>query len=152
MAFSGEPAWVLAMTTPNRSRATLDGNGRHDPNHSKVRDVTDADHQAAPDDERTTARAEPLLQVDARDHIITRAQELPRRPRLAGQGVAVILVSHNMNDVMKVADSIAVLYLGRMAAQVRRKEVTQTQVVELITAGRSGDLGLPPAESYGAAA
>jgi D-xylose transport system ATP-binding protein len=71
--------------------------------------------------------------------------------RLAGQGVAVILVSHNMNDVMKVADSIAVLYLGRMAAQVRRKDVTQTQVVELITAGRSGDLGLSPAESSGAA-
>jgi len=70
--------------------------------------------------------------------------------RLAGQGVAVILVSHNMNDVMKVADSIAVLYLGRMAAQVRRQEVTQTQVVELITAGRSGDLGLSPAESSGA--
>jgi D-xylose transport system ATP-binding protein len=71
--------------------------------------------------------------------------------RLAGQGVAVILVSHNMNDVMKVADSIAVLYLGRMAAQVRRQEVTQTQVVELITAGRSGDLGLSPAESSGPA-
>jgi D-xylose transport system ATP-binding protein len=72
--------------------------------------------------------------------------------RLAGQGVAVILVSHNMNDVMKVADSIAVLYLGQLAAQVRRSDVTQTQVVELITAGRSGDLGLSPAESLGAAA
>jgi D-xylose transport system ATP-binding protein len=71
--------------------------------------------------------------------------------RLAGQGVAVILVSHNMNDVMKVADSIGVLYLGRMAAQVRRIDVTQTQVVELITAGRSGDIGLSPAESSGAA-
>ena len=70
---------------------------------------------------------------------------------LAAQGVAVILVSHNMNDVMKVADSIGVLYLGRMAAQVRRKDVTQTQVVELITAGRSGDLGLSPAESKGTA-
>ena len=70
--------------------------------------------------------------------------------RLAGQGVAVILVSHNMNDVMKVADSIGVLFLGRMAAQVRRKDVTQTQVVELITAGRSGELGLSPEESSGA--
>jgi D-xylose transport system ATP-binding protein len=63
--------------------------------------------------------------------------------RLANQGVAVILVSHNMNDVLQVADSIAVLYLGRMAAQVKRSAVTQTQVVELITSGRSGDLGLP---------
>jgi D-xylose transport system ATP-binding protein len=62
--------------------------------------------------------------------------------RLAGQGVAVILVSHNMNDVMQVADSIAVLYLGRMAAQVRRLDVTQREVVELITAGRSGEIGL----------
>jgi D-xylose transport system ATP-binding protein len=69
--------------------------------------------------------------------------------RLAEQGVAVILVSHNMNDVMRVADSIGVLFLGRMAAQVRRADVTQTQVVELITAGRSGDLGLSPAESSG---
>jgi D-xylose transport system ATP-binding protein len=70
--------------------------------------------------------------------------------RLADRGVAVVLVSHNMNDVLKVADSIAVLFLGRMAAQVRRTEVNQTQVVELITAGRSGALGLPAAESRGA--
>jgi D-xylose transport system ATP-binding protein len=70
--------------------------------------------------------------------------------RLAGQGVAVILVSHNMNDVMEVADSIGVLYLGRMAAQVRAADVTQTQVVELITSGRTGELGLSPAESSGA--
>ena len=67
--------------------------------------------------------------------------------RLAEQGVAVILVSHNMNDVMRVADSIGVLFLGRMAAQVRRADVTQTQVVELITAGRSGAMGLSPEES-----
>jgi D-xylose transport system ATP-binding protein len=71
--------------------------------------------------------------------------------RLAEQGVAVILVSHNMNDVMRVADSIGVLFLGRMAAQVRRADVTQTQVVELITTGRSGAMGLSPEESSGAA-
>ena len=71
--------------------------------------------------------------------------------RLAGQGVAVILVSHNMNDVLQVADSIAVLYLGRMAAQVKRADVTQTQTVELITTGRSGALGVSAAESTGAA-
>ena len=78
------------------------------------------------------------------------AQVLALVRRLAEQGVAVILVSHNMNDVLRVADSIAVLFLGRMAAQVRRAAVTQTQVVELITAGRSGELGLSPAESSGA--
>jgi D-xylose transport system ATP-binding protein len=64
--------------------------------------------------------------------------------RLADNGLAVILISHNMNDVMQVADNIAALYLGQMAAQVPTSAVTHGQVVELITAGRSGDLGLSP--------
>jgi D-xylose transport system ATP-binding protein len=64
--------------------------------------------------------------------------------RLADQGMAVILISHNMLDVLKVSDSVAALYLGRMAAQVRTSELNQTQIVELITAGRSGSLGLIP--------
>jgi D-xylose transport system ATP-binding protein len=62
---------------------------------------------------------------------------------LADQGLAVILISHNMNDVLQVSDRIAALYLGQMAALVKRSEVTHTQIVELITAGRSGNLGLP---------
>ncbi|MBW8483680.1 ATP-binding cassette domain-containing protein [Actinomadura sp. PM05-2] len=62
--------------------------------------------------------------------------------RLADKGLAVILISHNMNDVFAVSDQIAALYLGRMAAQVRTADVTHRQVVELITSGRSGDLGL----------
>jgi D-xylose transport system ATP-binding protein len=65
--------------------------------------------------------------------------------QLADQGLAVILISHNMNDVFAVADQIATLYLGRMAAQVKATDVTYAQVVELITSGRSGELGLSPA-------
>ena len=64
--------------------------------------------------------------------------------RLADRGLAVVLISHNMNDVFAVSDRIAALYLGRMVAQVPVSEVTHAQVVELITAGRSGNLGLPP--------
>jgi D-xylose transport system ATP-binding protein len=62
--------------------------------------------------------------------------------RLADRGLAVVLISHNLNDVFAVADNISVLYLGRTAAQVRTKDVTYNQVVELITGGRSGSLGL----------
>ncbi|WP_131740383.1 ATP-binding cassette domain-containing protein [Actinomadura roseirufa] len=64
--------------------------------------------------------------------------------RLADTGHAVVLISHNMNDVFEVADRVTALYLGRVAADVARAEVTHGQVVELITAGRSGDLGLAP--------
>ncbi|HVU74749.1 MAG TPA: ATP-binding cassette domain-containing protein [Mycobacteriales bacterium] len=62
--------------------------------------------------------------------------------RLADNGIGVVLISHNMNDVMEVADRIDVLYLGRIAAEVLKSETTTGQVVELITAGRSGDIGL----------
>ena len=47
----------------------------------------------------------------------------------------MILISHNMNDVLAVADDIAVLYLGRITAQVEAKDVTHSEVVELITGG-----------------
>jgi D-xylose transport system ATP-binding protein len=60
--------------------------------------------------------------------------------RLADRGLGVVLITHNMNDVFRVADDIACLYLGRMVAQVAAKDVTNTQVVELITAGESATL------------
>jgi D-xylose transport system ATP-binding protein len=62
--------------------------------------------------------------------------------RLAHRGLGVILISHNLNDVFEVADKIAVLYLGQMVEQVDAASVTHSQVVELITAGRSGELGV----------
>ncbi|HEV7195025.1 MAG TPA: ATP-binding cassette domain-containing protein [Pedococcus sp.] len=65
--------------------------------------------------------------------------------RLADQGRGVVLISHNMNDVLEVADRVVALYLGRVAAEVESKNSSVTQIVELITSGRSGDLGLTPA-------
>ncbi|MDT7663461.1 MAG: D-xylose transport system ATP-binding protein, partial [Pseudonocardiales bacterium] len=62
--------------------------------------------------------------------------------RLAEQGLGVVLISHNMADVMEVSDRIATLYLGRLVADLPRRDLTHSQVVELITAGRAGELGL----------
>ncbi len=58
--------------------------------------------------------------------------------RLADRGLGVLFISHNLEDVMKVADSIAVLRLGALVAQPERAEVTSQELVELITTGRSG--------------
>jgi D-xylose transport system ATP-binding protein len=55
--------------------------------------------------------------------------------RLGEQGLAVVLISHNLHDIFEVADTIAVLRLGQNVAEFKRTEVTQTQVVEAITAG-----------------
>jgi D-xylose transport system ATP-binding protein len=53
--------------------------------------------------------------------------------RLAEQGVAVIIISHNLADVFAVADHISVLYLGQMVAQVATAETTRDDVVGYIT-------------------
>jgi D-xylose transport system ATP-binding protein len=52
-----------------------------------------------------------------------------------------------MNDVVRVADRVVALYLGRTAAQVKASESSTSQIVELITSGRSGDIGLTAEES-----
>jgi D-xylose transport system ATP-binding protein len=57
--------------------------------------------------------------------------------QLADIGLAVIVISHNLNDVFQVADNIAAMYLGTMAAQVDKNSVSQNDVVRLITTGSS---------------
>jgi D-xylose transport system ATP-binding protein len=56
--------------------------------------------------------------------------------RLGEQGLAVVLISHNLHDIFEVADSITVLRLGQNVGEYKRTDVTQTQVVEAITAGK----------------
>jgi D-xylose transport system ATP-binding protein len=55
--------------------------------------------------------------------------------RLGEQGLAVVLISHNLHDVFEVADRISVLRLGRNAGMFKRTETTQQEVVHAITAG-----------------
>jgi ABC-type sugar transport system ATPase subunit len=55
--------------------------------------------------------------------------------RLAGQGIAVIVISHNLNDVMSVSDRIAVLYLGSLAAVGPKEQFDAQSVVDLMTTG-----------------
>ena len=57
--------------------------------------------------------------------------------QLADNGLAVIVISHNLNDVFQVADNIAAMYLGTMAAQIDKNSVNQNDVVRLITTGSS---------------
>ena len=53
--------------------------------------------------------------------------------RLSEQGVAVLLISHNLADVFAVADDIAVLYLGQLVAQVETSATTRDDIVGYIT-------------------
>jgi D-xylose transport system ATP-binding protein len=55
--------------------------------------------------------------------------------RLAEQGLAVVLISHNLHDIFEAADRITVLRLGRNVALYDRRTTTQETVVHAITAG-----------------
>jgi ABC-type sugar transport system ATPase subunit len=57
--------------------------------------------------------------------------------RLADRGLAVIIISHNMNDVFEVADRIAVLRLGRLVSVRPAAELDKQIVVDLMTTGES---------------
>ena len=57
--------------------------------------------------------------------------------RLASQGVAVLVVSHNLNDVFAVANRVVILYLGHMVAQGPVSDFDPSSVVDYMTTGRS---------------
>jgi ABC-type sugar transport system ATPase subunit len=55
--------------------------------------------------------------------------------RLASRGVAVMVVSHNLNDVFEIADRITVLYLGRSVASGPATDFDRQSAVEYMTTG-----------------
>jgi ABC-type sugar transport system ATPase subunit len=57
--------------------------------------------------------------------------------RLADRGLAVMMVSHNLNDVFAVADRVVVLRLGRMVAAGPASDFDPQTVVDYMTTGRS---------------
>jgi ABC-type sugar transport system ATPase subunit len=57
--------------------------------------------------------------------------------RLAERHIAVLVISHNLIDVMAVADRIAVMYLGTMAAVGPKDQFDNQSIVELMTTGAS---------------
>src|SRR5947208_4292120 len=73
--------------------------------------------------------------------------------RLADRGLAVLLVSHNMQDVFQVADWVAVLRLGRMVAVRPAAEMDRQIAVDLLTSGvssRVAGASAPPSGGDGA--
>jgi D-xylose transport system ATP-binding protein len=55
--------------------------------------------------------------------------------RLGEQGLAVVIVSHNLADVFEVANRITVLRLGRNVGVYEREKTTEQEIVQAITSG-----------------
>jgi D-xylose transport system ATP-binding protein len=55
--------------------------------------------------------------------------------RLGEQGLAVVIVSHNLSDIFEVANRITVLRLGRNVGVYDRDKTTEQEIVQAITMG-----------------
>jgi D-xylose transport system ATP-binding protein len=60
--------------------------------------------------------------------------------RLRDQGLAVVVISHNLADVFEVVDRVIVLRLGRRVATFDVKSTTPERVVAAITGAEFGEL------------
>jgi len=69
--------------------------------------------------------------------------------RLKDQGIAVIVISHNLNDVQAVADRVAVLRLGQMVSVGPLAQYDARSIVELMTTGTSRRLAAQAQASAG---
>jgi D-xylose transport system ATP-binding protein len=67
------------------------------------------------------------------------AQVLNLIRTLRDQGLAVVVISHNLGDVFQVADRIEVLRLGRHVAAFEAGETSSDEVVSAITGAKSGE-------------
>jgi ABC-type sugar transport system ATPase subunit len=71
------------------------------------------------------------------------AQVLELVKRLASRGIAVLLISHNLNDVFGVADRIAVMHLGNLVSEGPAENYDTASAVEMITTGASSRVQSP---------
>src|SRR5260370_11159365 len=71
--------------------------------------------------------------------------------RLGQQGLAVVIISHNLHDIFETANRITLLRLGRNVGVYERAKTTQEEVVHAITAGVPTKVsGIPGTATAGA--
>ncbi|HEX9096821.1 MAG TPA: ATP-binding cassette domain-containing protein [Candidatus Dormibacteraeota bacterium] len=73
--------------------------------------------------------------------VVQTKQVLDLIRRLRDRGLAVMVISHNLNDVFEVADRIAVVHLGRMVTQGNASEFDRQTAVDYMTTGASSRAG-----------
>lgn len=67
--------------------------------------------------------------------------------KLRDRGVAVVFISHKLNEVFRMANRISVLRDGELVSTVRNEETTPDEVIRLMVGRHLGDL-YPPKSEY----
>jgi ABC-type sugar transport system ATPase subunit len=56
--------------------------------------------------------------------------------RLASQGVAILVISSEMLEVLGIADRILVMHDGRISGELSKEQFSEEAVVHLATGGK----------------
>ena len=56
---------------------------------------------------------------------------------LRSRGKTVVIISHNLRQIMEIADTISVMYHGEMVGSRRVKETTREEIVSMIVGFQS---------------
>jgi simple sugar transport system ATP-binding protein len=72
--------------------------------------------------------------------------------KLVNEGLAIIFISHKLNEVMAVSDRVLVLRAGRLVAERRTSETTREELAELMVGHAISAPRLPPRAAGGTAA
>jgi simple sugar transport system ATP-binding protein len=67
--------------------------------------------------------------------VVQRGQVLDLIRRVRDRGVTVVLISHNMPEVLAVADRVEVLRLGRRVARFTAADTSVEELVSAMTGG-----------------
>ncbi len=79
--------------------------------------------------------------------VVQTARTLDLVRRIRDTGVAVVLISHNMRDVIQVADTVEVLRLGRRIATMPNQGLTVQDLVGAMTGALDAAAGLAEPEA-----
>ena len=87
-------------------------------------------------DASVVAMDEPTAALGVRES----AQVLSIIERLRDEGKAVVVVSHDLESVFRIADRVQVLRLGRTVALRRRSETDRGEIIAFITGANSPEI------------
>ena len=79
--------------------------------------------------------------------VVQTARTLDLVKRIRDTGIAVVLISHNMRDVIQVADTVEVLRLGRRIATMPNKNLSVQDLVGAMTGALDAAAGLAEPEA-----
>lgn len=132
------PGMIDKRTMDRKAQEMIDGLGANLPSINRPvgsfsggQQQTVAIARALTFDPRVVIMDEPTAALAVRE--VQSVLDLIRK--LKSQGIAVILISHRLNDVLSVTDRIVVLRHGRAAAELTTARTTMTEVVSAIVGG-----------------